>query len=100
MTVYSLKYRTPNVTSLPTLHFAHQFKTATTLLSKDKVIANLCEKLCCTECVANDIYNKFPSLQLADAIKNDSLKILQDQVSLQSIVENASLVTMDTSKNE
>ncbi|XP_055313465.1 uncharacterized protein LOC129574886 isoform X2 [Sitodiplosis mosellana] len=62
---------------------------------KADVIANLSEKLCCTEYVAKNIYSKFPLLRSIDVIKNDSLELLRGQIFPQSIVENPSLITMN-----
>lgn len=67
--------------------------------SKQDVIANFCQKFGCTESIAMNIYNKFPSLRPINAVKNETLQMLQDNISPQSIVENPSLVTMDIGMN-
>lgn len=69
--------------------------TATSSLKKTDVIANICQKFNCTESSAKNIYNKFPSLRSINAIKNETLDLLRDNVSSQTIVENPSLVLME-----
>lgn len=99
ITVQSLKCKRSILTS-SSVEFAHQFQTAASLFNKEEILANLREKLCCTEFIAKRIYNKFPSLRSLSAINDDSLKMLRDKVSAQSIVENPSLLTMDVGKDK
>lgn len=65
---------------------------------KEDIIANLCKKLRCSEYSAKHIYKEFPTLRSIDAVKNDTLEMLENKLSAESIVENPSLVTMDISK--
>lgn len=74
---------------------SHVVYIQTKTSNEDHVIANIRDKLCCTEDIARNIYSKFPSLQTTTAIKNDSLKLLRSKIAEQSIIENPSLVTMN-----
>lgn len=98
LTTINLKYRRSTQITSPVFRFIHRFQAASSQRSQNDVITNLCEKLCCTEDIAKIIYIKFPSLRCVDAIRNDTLKWLRDRITLQSIAENPSLVTMDISK--
>lgn len=97
VTVNSLKCKRSILTS-SSVKFVHQLQTAASTLNEETIVTNIREKLCCTEDTAKSIYKKFPSLRSIDAIRNDSLEMLREKVSLQSIVENPSLVTMDVGK--
>lgn len=93
-----LLQKVSTITSSPAnVQCVHQFQTASTVFNKTAVVTNLCEKFCCAENVAKQIYDKFPSLRSLDAIKQDSLHLLREKVPLQSIVENPVLVTINIS---
>lgn len=91
------KCRWSTITSSSTVNFNNckQMQTTTSLCTQENIIAHLCQKFGCTEKIANDIYKKFPVLQSIDNIKNDSLQMLQNKISIQSIIENPLLITMD-----
>lgn len=91
VSVHCTKYRTLKAIQLP-----HRWKTTNVSIpNQSVVITNLCEKLKCTEIVAKNIYDNFPTLRSIDAIQNDSLQMLSTQLSLLSIIENAELITID-----
>lgn len=98
VTAITSKCRALILTTSPSVQCIHQFRATTPQRNKNNVLTNLCEKFGCTEDIAKDIYIKFPSLRSYDAIRMDSLELLREQISSQSIVENPSLVTMDISK--
>lgn len=81
---------------LKSVQFSYRWKSATvTLPNQSIVITNLCEKLKCPEIVAENIYDKCPTLRSINAIRNDSLQMLCTKLSLASIVENPELITMN-----
>lgn len=94
--LHNAKYMTLTLPRTQTLQLVHQFEAAALQPQKADVIANLSEKLCCNEYVAKNIYNEFPLLRSVDVINNNSLELLRSQVSAQSIIENPSLITMNT----
>lgn len=63
------------------------------------VVANLCEKLKCTESIANTIYDQYTTLRSIDAIQNDSLQLLRTKLSPLSVIENPELITLDFGEN-
>lgn len=101
-TLHNIKYiRSPTLTLPRIVQFVHQLQSAAVSQpQKSDVIANLREKLCCTEYVAKNIYSKFPLLRSIDVIKNDTLELLRSNVSPQSIVENPILITMDVGEEQ
>lgn len=80
--------------------FIRHLKTKTIESKNEDVIKNISEKLRCSEYKAKQIYNKFPLLRSADAIKDDSLELLCTNVSKQLIIEYPKLVTIDAGKSE
>lgn len=97
VTVNSLNCKRSILTS-SSVEYAHQLQSAASLINKETIVSNIREKLVCTEYAAKSIYEKCPTLRSMDAIKDDSLEILREKLSLQSIVENPSLLTMDVGK--
>lgn len=97
ISVQPLKCRPFTPLPLKNFGFPCRWKaTSVRLPSQSIVIANLCEKLKCTETIAKDIYDKCPELRRSiDAIQNDSLQILSKQLSFLSIIENPELITVD-----
>lgn len=86
----------PKCSALRSIQFSSRWKsTGIALPNQNIVIANLCEKLKCSEIVAKTIFDKCPSLRSVDAIRNDSLQLLSTKLSLLSIIENPELLTMD-----
>lgn len=82
--------------TLKFVQFPYRWMTTTTALpSQSIVIADLCEKLKCTEIDAKIIYDNCPTLRSIDAIQNDSLQMLCTKLSLLSIIENPDLISMD-----
>lgn len=85
--------------ALKTVEYSLRWKaTGVRLPTQSIIVANLCEKLKCTETDAESIYEKCPTLRLNDSIQNDSVQLLRTQLSLMSIVENPELMTMDKGK--
>lgn len=96
VSAHSLKCRPFALPPLKTVKFSYRWKaTHVRLPSQSIVIANLCEKLKCTEIEAKNIYDKCPELRPIDAIQDDSFQILSKKLSLLSIIENPELMTMD-----
>lgn len=94
--LHNIKCIRCTILTLPrTIRFIHQLQTAASQQQKADVIANLSKKLCCTEYVAKNIYNKFPLLRSVDVINNNSLDLLRTKLSPQSIIENPSLISID-----
>lgn len=82
---------------LTSSHTKHT-QSKTVKSTEDNLIANIRDKLCCTEDLAQHIFNKCPSLQTVGAIKNDTLNFLRGKLTEESIAENPELITMDLSE--
>lgn len=78
---------------------AQLFRQTKTIESeKSDVIQNIRDKFRCNYYEATLVYNNFPLLRSADAIKGDSLELLRNYVSNQLLIEYPKLVTIEAGK--
>lgn len=102
-TAQSVKYiRNTYVIPSQGIQFVRRIQNATQPYKEKtvaaNVIANFCRKLRCSEQSAKYIYNEYPALRSIDAIRSDTLEMLQSKLTAETIVENPPLVAMDISE--
>lgn len=91
-----LSFQCPKYRGLKSVKFAYRWKSTAVAPPRQSIaVANLCDKLKCSQVVAENIYDKYPTMRSVDAIRSDSLQMLSEKLSLLSIVENPELITMD-----